>query len=77
VPLDEVSFGDIASGDAIQGEFQFRFLCHRPGFRAMPRSESFSWGAPLGMTAMIGGHTFNATGSLNIGIFNSFVASTR
>ena len=71
VPVDEV-FGDIAVGDAIDGSFNFDSTATDliPGD---PATGSYSFGAPFGLSATVGAHPFEATGSLNIGIFNGFV----
>jgi hypothetical protein len=71
VPLDEV-FGDIAPGDAIQGSYRFDTSAADLA-PADPAIGSFTFSAPFGMTATIGAHDFSTSGSLNIGILNSFV----
>jgi hypothetical protein len=71
VPLDEV-FGDIAPGDPIRGSYRFDTSA-TDLIPADLATGSFTFAAPFGMTATIGAHDFNAFGSLNIGILNSFV----
>ena len=71
VPIDE-AFGDIDFGDAIQGSFSFDTTAADliPGD---PTTGSYNFASPLGMNVSIGLHDFDAHGSLNIGIVNSFV----
>ncbi|MFN7938863.1 MAG: hypothetical protein U0R19_36375 [Bryobacteraceae bacterium] len=70
VPVDDI-FGDIAPGDVFQGAYTYdsTALDQIPG----ATTGSYSFTAPLGLTATIGQHLFDATGDLNIGIFNSFL----
>ena len=69
VPVDEV-FGDINFGDAFQGSFSFDPLAPSliPGD---PTTASYRSNSPLGMTVTIGGHHFDVSDGLNIGIVNS------
>ncbi len=71
VPVDQV-FGDIAFGDTFQGTLSFDSAAadQDPGD---PSIGSYSFSAPFGMTIDIGAHDFEATGSLNIEVVNSFV----
>jgi len=71
VPLDE-AFGDIAIGDGIQGGFSFDTSATDliPGD---PATGSFQFGPPFGMAFTVGTHQFTTSGSLNIGVLNSFV----
>ena len=71
VPVDE-AFGDLAASDPIQGSF--RFDTSASDLIPMdPATGSYSFSTPFGMTAAVGAHEFDALGSLNIGILNSFV----
>jgi hypothetical protein len=65
-------FGDVSFGDGLQGSFSFDTSAADliPGDAT---SGSYSFGSPLGMHVSIGTHEFDASGSLNIGILNSFV----
>jgi hypothetical protein len=71
VPFDE-AFGDIAFGDAIQGSLSFDSSAVDL-VPADPAVGSYSFSSPFGMTLTIGAHNFITSGSLNIGILNSFV----
>jgi len=71
VPLDEV-FGDIAVGDAIQGSYTFDSSA-ADLIPADPAAGSYTFAAPFGMNVSVGAHNFATSGSLNIGIVNSFV----
>jgi len=71
VPLDEV-FGDINFGDVIQGSFSFD-TAGADQIPADPATGSYTFSAPFGMTVAVGTHEFSTTGSLNIGILNSFI----
>lgn len=71
VPLDDV-FGDIAVGDTIRGSYSF----DTSAVDLLPADAtigSFTWAAPFGMTVAVGTHNFRTSGSLNIGILDSFV----
>jgi hypothetical protein len=71
VPIDEV-FGDINAGDAIAGSFSY----DTSALDLIPLDSStgsYTFSAPFGMNVSIGAHTFSTSGSLNIGILNSFV----
>ena len=71
VPLDGV-FGDIGVGDAIRGSYTFDTSAVDL-VPADPATGSYTSNAPFGMTVTIGTHDFATSGSLNIGILNSFV----
>lgn len=70
VPVDDI-FGDIAPGDPFHGAYTY----DTSALDQIPATTtgSYSFTAPLGLIATIGQHTFDATGDLNIGIFNSFL----
>jgi len=70
VPVDEI-FGDIHFGDPFQGTYTFDSTA--PDLIPSPSTGSYSFTAPLGITATIGSHIFEAAGSLNIGILNGFI----
>jgi hypothetical protein len=71
VPVDDV-FGDITFGQQIQGSFSFdpAAVDLAP---ADPATGIYQSGAPFGMTVTIGTHQFTTSGSLTVGILNSFV----
>jgi hypothetical protein len=71
VPVDEV-FGDLGSGDEIQGTFTFDSSASDL-IPNDPTTASYSWTAPLGMTVTVGSHTFDTSGLLSIGILNGAV----
>ena len=70
VPLDEV-FGDIASGDEIQGGFSFDTSA-TDLIPADPATGSYQFGAPFEMAFTVGTHQFTAE-LRNIGVLNSFI----
>lgn len=71
VPLDEM-FGDIAAGDLMHASLHFDTSASDliPGD---PATGSYSFSAPFGIDFTIDSHVFSASGSLNIGVVNSFV----
>jgi hypothetical protein len=71
VPVDQV-FGDIAFGETFNGTLSFDSAAvdQVPGD---PSIGSYIFNAPFGMTVDIGMHDFEATGSLNIEVVDSFV----
>ena len=70
VPIDDI-FGDIAPGDSLQGAYTY----DTAAVDLIPTAGtgSYSFTAPLGLTATINAHTFDATGELNIAIVDSFI----
>ena len=71
VPIDDLATG-IQPDDAISGTFTFDPAA--PDLISAPSSGSYlSTGPAFGMTVSIDGLTFSDSGSLNIGILNSFV----
>jgi len=70
VPVDEI-FGDIYFGDPFQGTYTFDTTA--TDLIPSPTTGCYSFTAPPGITASIGSHIFEATGSLNIGILNSVI----
>jgi hypothetical protein len=71
VPLDEV-FGDLTVGQQIQGSFSFDSSAVDLA-PADPATGIYASSAPFGMDVTIGTHEFTTSGSLTIGILNSFV----
>jgi hypothetical protein len=71
VPVDQV-FGDITFGEAFSGTLTFDPTA-ADQVPADPSIGSYTFGAPFGLTVDIGVHNFEATGSLNIEVVNSFV----
>ncbi len=71
VPVDQV-FGDIALGEAFHGTLSF----DSTSVDQAPDDATvgiYSFSAPFGMEITIGAHDFEAFGSLNLEIVNSFV----
>lgn len=71
VPIDDI-FGDIAPGTPFQGSYTFD-SSSADLIPANNTTGSYSFTAPLGLTAVIGTHTFDAAGLLSIGIVNSLI----
>jgi hypothetical protein len=71
VPVDEV-FGDIAFGDTFDATLSFDSTA-TDLVPDDPTIGSYAFSSPFGMSVDIGKHNFEASGSLNIGILNSFV----
>lgn len=71
VPVDD-AFGDITVGELIRGSFSFdpAALDLVP---ADPATGVYASTSPFGMTVTIGSHDFTTSGSITIGILNSFV----
>ena len=65
-------FGDIAFGDAFQGTLSFDSSA-TDLVPEDPSIGSYAFSSPFGMTLTIGSHDFQATGSLDIEVVNSFV----
>ena len=65
-------FGDIAFGDAFQGTLSFDSSA-TDLIPEDPSIGSYAFSSPFGMTLTIGSHDFEATGSLDIEVVNSFV----
>ncbi len=71
IPLDEV-FGDITVGESIGGSFSFDSAAVDL-VPTDPATGVYASSAPFGMTVTIGSHEFTTSGSITIGILNSFV----
>lgn len=71
VPVDQV-FGDISFGEAFNGTLSFDPTA-ADQVPADPSIGSYTFNSPFGLTVDIGAHDFEATGSLNIEVVNSFV----
>jgi hypothetical protein len=71
IPVDEI-FGDITAGELIRGSFSFD-----PAAVDLvptdPATGVYASSSPFGTTVTIGSHEFTTSGSITIGILNSFV----
>lgn len=71
VSVDD-AFGDIAFGDTFHGTLTFDSTA-ADLIPADPSIGNYAWNSPFGMTVSIDGHEFDASGSLTIGVLDSFV----
>lgn len=71
IPVDDI-FGDITVGESIGGSFSFDSAAVDL-IPADPATGVYASSSPFGMTVTIGSHEFTTSGSITIGILNSFV----